>query len=398
MKHLAPQDRVKIQFAALIIALLLAVVGIMEGSTFFFVSSAHSQVIAEQLHSDWVLQYTATPFQKLQRGGAAEDLLTRIAKDYNRYGIERDEDQLLIENLYRLNVIHYGSNQWVTVSENLYEMLERSYQMTIDTRARYNMFIGAYVDAWFPYLLIGSGHPSELTLANAALCVPTIDQLIANPLLEFNSTLRQVKYHRLSTCPTNQRVGISLGGLAKGYAVDQIVELLGDLPDLFINGGSSSLFLGQLSTTTKTLGFFNPLFVDGTVTDIALREGLSAQVHSNTAVSTSGDYQQGYRFDVDGETVWFHHILNPVTGYPARYARSVTVFGPSATWADALSTALMAMSQDDGMQFLNEFSNEYDAYDVVWMMPSGSSLQIYHRQASNLTALTSPYSITVVNS
>jgi thiamine biosynthesis lipoprotein len=55
---------------------------------------------------------------------------------------------------------------------------------------------------------------------------------------------------------------------------------------------------------------------------------------TDQAIATSGAY--GFRFDPAGR---FNHLLDPRTGAPARLHRSVTVVMPTATGADALSTA-----------------------------------------------------------
>ena len=56
------------------------------------------------------------------------------------------------------------------------------------------------------------------------------------------------------------------------------------------------------------------------------------------AVATSGGY--GFRFDAQGR---FNHLFDPRSGGSAHRYRSVTVVMPTATAADALSTAFNLM-------------------------------------------------------
>jgi len=68
------------------------------------------------------------------------------------------------------------------------------------------------------------------------------------------------------------------------------------------------------------------------------------------SVVTSGDYQRN--FAVDGE--FYHHIIDPVTLFPSKYWRSVTVVCEDSGLADALSTALFLLPQEEGQRLLNE--------------------------------------------
>ncbi|MCB8984491.1 MAG: FAD:protein FMN transferase [Ardenticatenaceae bacterium] len=63
------------------------------------------------------------------------------------------------------------------------------------------------------------------------------------------------------------------------------------------------------------------------------------------AVATSGDYM--YRFSQDFRQ---HHIIDPRTGTSPTDLASVTVVAPSATDADALSTAVMVLGSEAGLE------------------------------------------------
>ena len=78
--------------------------------------------------------------------------------------------------------------------------------------------------------------------------------------------------------------------------------------------------------------------------------------------STSGDYQRTYL--VDGES--YHHIIDPETLMPSRYWRSVTVVCADSGIADALSTALFLMPQDEGQTLLTRYNAE-----AMWVDADG---------------------------
>lgn len=80
-------------------------------------------------------------------------------------------------------------------------------------------------------------------------------------------------------------------------------------------------------------------------------------------VVTSGDYQRVYV--VDGKA--YHHIIDPVTLYPATRWRSVSVVCPDSADADALSTALFLLSREEGERLLAK----YDAC-AMWVDAGGN--------------------------
>ena len=132
--------------------------------------------------------------------------------------------------------------------------------------------------------------------------------------------------------------GLDFGGAAKGLAIDRAMARLRKAPGItgaMITAGSSTSVWGRKSDGEPwRIGIEDPR-ATGTVVAIV---GAAAPEVLN--VSTSGDYQQ--YFERGG--VRYHHILDPVTGKPARGLRSLTVYGAiSGTDADILSTALFVM-------------------------------------------------------
>jgi thiamine biosynthesis lipoprotein len=73
---------------------------------------------------------------------------------------------------------------------------------------------------------------------------------------------------------------------------------------------------------------------------------------SDIAVATSGDYRNGY-IGRDGQ--WYSHTIDPRTGYPVRHQHvAVTVVADNATYADALSTALLALEPTAALALAEE--------------------------------------------
>ena len=124
---------------------------------------------------------------------------------------------------------------------------------------------------------------------------------------------------------------ITLNGIAQGYATDRVVEML---------RGSG------LSTTLVNMGEIRAIGArpDGAPWRVGLadpdRPGMlteTVELIDRAIATTAG---AGFRFDPQGR---FTHLFDPVTGRsPSRY-RTVSVIAPTATEADALSTAFSLM-------------------------------------------------------
>ena len=141
---------------------------------------------------------------------------------------------------------------------------------------------------------------------------------------------------------------INLGAIGKGWAVDQAVAVLKrrGVRDAFVSAGTSTVF---------ALG------------DDGLGEGWEVSVRNpieghplatyrirDQAVSTSAAYERYW--EIDGNR--FGHILDPRSGQPVARMLSATVVAPTATAADALSTAAYVMGVAEGSALIRRLKLE----------------------------------------
>jgi thiamine biosynthesis lipoprotein len=139
---------------------------------------------------------------------------------------------------------------------------------------------------------------------------------------------------------------LDLSAVAKGFAVDRLCELLHSL--------GWRHYLVELGGELRAAGCkpdAQPWWVDlewppgGTVrpnTRVALLD---------LAVASSGDYRQF--MDRDGKRL--SHTLDPASGAPVENGlAAVSVLHPRCAWADALSTALMVLGLERGMNLARD--------------------------------------------
>ena len=136
-------------------------------------------------------------------------------------------------------------------------------------------------------------------------------------------------------------VRINLGGIAKGYAVEQGVQVLRlrGIRNAIVTAGGDTRLLGDRLGTPWVVGVRDPR-KDG---EVAVRIPLEDE-----AISTSGDYERF--FDEDG--IRYHHIIAPDTGKPVDSVHSATIVGPDAVITDALSTSVFVMGVDLGLRLI----------------------------------------------
>ncbi|MBI3569553.1 MAG: FAD:protein FMN transferase [Gammaproteobacteria bacterium] len=174
-------------------------------------------------------------------------------------------------------------------------------------------------------------------------------------------------------------VRIDLGGIGKGYAVDNSIALLKKrgITHAIVTAGGDSRVLGDRRGRPWMVGIRDPRRKDNVVAVLPL---------INSAISTSGDYER--YFEVDG--VRYHHILNPKTGRSATGVHSVSVIGPDATTTDGLTKPVFILGPEKGLRLIESIPG-VDAVivDANGKMFYSSGLQNRQPEASGPTDSTS---------
>lgn len=159
---------------------------------------------------------------------------------------------------------------------------------------------------------------------------------------------------------SNPRARIDLGGIAKGFAVDQAARVLTRLGyhDFLIDGGGDLLVNGRaLNESPWSVAIQHPR---------SDRAWGRAWIPPGWSVVTSGDYERYFIADRQR----YHHIIDLRTGYPAQGNVAVTVFARSALLADAYATALFVLGPREGLA-VAELTPQLEA---VFFTPTGEVL------------------------
>lgn len=217
----------------------------------------------------------------------------------------------------------------VKISKELYVLLEKSLAMS---RLSQGAFDISFASIGFRYDYRNSKKPSEK---------------------EISSLIKSINYRKIildagtqTVRFTDKKVKIDLGGIAKGYAVDNGIAILEKcgIRHALVSAGGDSRVIGDRGDRPWMIGIKHPRKAKGVVTALPLVD---------SAFSTSGDYERF--FIQDG--VRYHHIINPKSGKSAKSVMSVTIIGPDAVTTDALSTTVFVMGIEKGLALIESMSD-----------------------------------------
>lgn len=230
-------------------------------------------------------------------------------------------------NIYDINQL----SGEIEIYDELYDLLKTSFDIKNEGATYFNPLCGSLAKKW------------KESLKNQQI-LP--ENVINEELLKMNSSSIIFKGNNKI-----ERIGeaeIDLGGIAKGYALDQAKGYLEskNIKNYLIDGGQSSILLGKKKSKD---GLFS----------IGLSKYISKAYLKlkNCFVSTSGNETQGVT--IDGVT--YSHIVNPLTGSTIMNYDSVIVVSEYGYYGDAISTSMMMNTIDE----IKANEQEYNVKTVV---------------------------------
>ena len=223
--------------------------------------------------------------------------------------------------------------QEAVASAGLWTVLQTSRQIWQHSAGAFDPTVGPLVDLW--------GFGPQMTHDR----IPEDD--------EISQALASIGYQHLifnadkQSISKDSALNLDLSAVAKGYAVDQVAELLEmlALPDYLVEVGGEMRVSGLNPKGQPWRIAIETPDAMGQVNNIIALE--------SAAVATSGDYRN--YFEKDGKR--YSHSIDPRTGRPIEHRlASVTVVADRCIDADAWATAFLVMGDEAALEIANQQS------------------------------------------
>ncbi|HAX72597.1 MAG TPA: thiamine biosynthesis protein ApbE [Firmicutes bacterium] len=247
------------------------------------------------------------------------------------------EERMTINNAVSSEVIlinQQAGKDYVNVSKDTFEVIKRGLYFCELSNGKFDITIGELAKLW------------QIGFDDAR--VPSNE--------EIQTAISHIDYHQVlldeettSVKLAESHMQLDLGGIAKGYAADAAVEILKkhEIKHAIINLGGNVYAYGDKPNGSEwRIGIQNPFSPRG--------ESLGIATVKNKTVVTSGIYERN--FEENG--VFYHHILDPETGYPVENnIESVSIITNSSMDADALSTTIFSLGVEKGLELVNSLDD-----------------------------------------
>ena len=244
-----------------------------------------------------------------------------------------------------ISKINNSNGDWVAVSDYTIELLEKGIEYSELSDGQFDITVGGITGQW-DFHAVDPVLPNEDELANAA---------------------RHINYSSVQidgnmVCLTDPKAQIDLGGIAKGYIGDKMVEVLEEngVTSGIVNLGGNIICIGAKPNSEGfTIGVEAP-FSDRT-------EIVGSTEVADKTLVTSGVYER--MFEIDGKI--YHHILDTKTGWPVDSdLNSITLVADKGHSADcdAMSTICLIKGYAEAKKYIES----QDGIEAVFILKDGS--------------------------
>jgi len=220
------------------------------------------------------------------------------------------------------------STEWMSISEDFAFVVQSSFKY-------YNISGGLYDITVMPLVNLWGFGPDKFIDIPTTTNIDSVLAFVGQDLIEIEGNKIRKK---------DPRVQIDLSSIAKGFAVDKIIESL-NFDNIFVEIGGE--VRSRSDEKIWKVGINTP-----SIDNISNEIEYIAPIQ-NGSIATSGNYRNFY-FDKDNR--FYHHEINPLTGYPIMSKlASISIFTQTSCMeADGLATALYMMEKNNITNFLKD--------------------------------------------
>ena len=276
----------------------------------------------ETMGTNYTIKYSAKLSNQSNNKSKVDQLLEDINNQMSTYISDSE--------ISRFNT--FNDTTWFAISDEFAYVIASSFKYYEISNGLYDITVMPLVNLW------GFGPEIFLDIPSKTQ-IDSVLQFVSQDLIEIDGNKIRKK---------DPRVQIDLSSIAKGYAVDQIIEIL-DYENIMVEIGGeirtlSNGKLWRIAVSTPSIGNFND--------DIEYIVPIT-----NHSLATSGNYRNFY---VDDNKNFYHHEINPLSGYPIQSnLGSISILTTTSCMeADGLSTALYMMDAKEVKDFLDKSNFE----------------------------------------
>ena len=284
-------------------------------------------------------------------------------KEFKRYNalFDRYKDYAGVKNIKTIN--DNAGIAPVVVDQSIIDMLQLAKEWYVPSGKTFNVTMGAVFEIWHNYRSVGieknSMTPKQYGNVPSLAELQTADKLSGWDKIQIDATAKTVYI-------TTKGSSIDVGGIAKGYATELVSKTLekDGLTSGIVNAGGNVKLIGKKPDSTNwAVGIQSPDMADSASLD-------TLYANTSMAVVTSGDYQRYYE-GVDKKI--YHHIIDPVTLFPATQVHAVTLLVSDSGLADTLAKPLCILPYKEALAFLEKFNKDHpdEFLGAVWVYDLG---------------------------
>jgi len=221
-----------------------------------------------------------------------------------------------------------GSSIFYPVSKDLFRVLSASQKLARETGGGFDITVGPFSRLW--------------RIARFRKVLPSKPKLLhAQNRVGYEKLILDAKKKKAKLAA--YAMVLDLGGIAKGYAADQMLSVIKDygIKRCLIDAGGD-LVIGEPPAGKK-----------GWSIDVGgkTHHQLPKLLLSNCSVSTSGDIEQF--LEVDG--TFYSHIIDPRTAIGLSSRSQVTVIAKNGMTSDSLASACLVLGFDASLGLLKAY-------------------------------------------